>query len=117
MLLRQCDDVISPLKQWLLTTATPAIVLFSILCLVAMPGLSQIKTYCSEPVTPFCVNRAGVFEDSTAQERCRIEVDKYVEGMEQYAACVGEQQKEARTRAAEIEERFACMSRGEANCR
>lgn len=117
MLVRHCEVVTWPARRRALAAAAFAGALFGSLCFLALPGLSQTnKTYCSEPVRPFCIDQAGVFEDATAEERCRIEVDKYVEGMEEYAACLGEQQKEVREQAAEIEERFACMARGEANC-
>lgn len=101
---------------------SPATVAFALLlvagvCLAAQAAQAQTKTYCSEPVTPFCVNQTNVFEDSSAQERCRVEVDEYVEGMEEHADCLGKQQQEMRERAAEIQERFACMSRGESDCR
>jgi hypothetical protein len=87
--------------------------------LVLAAGLDPAlaKVYCSEPVLPFCVNRSGVFEDATAEERCKSEVEKFNDGMEEYVQCLGEQQREARERAEEIAARFECMSRGEENCR
>lgn len=116
MLVRHCEVVTWPARRGALAAAAFAGTLFASLCFLALPGLSQTKTYCSEPVRPFCIDQTGVFEDATAEERCRIEVDKYVEGMEEHADCLGEQQKEVRERAAEIEEHFACMARGETDC-
>jgi len=95
----------------------PAAAIGVLFALAVAPSAPQAKVYCSEPVLPFCVNRSGVFEDATSEERCRGEVEKFYTGMEEYVECLGRQQQEARDRAEEIKARFACMSRGEANCR
>jgi hypothetical protein len=83
----------------------------------AWPAVAQTnKTYCSEPVTPFCASRSGVFEDDRASDRCRDEVRDFAAGMREYIDCLGKQREEAAERIKLIEERFACMARGDDNC-
>lgn len=77
----------------------------------------QVRTFCSEPVTPFCVNSAGTFEDKIAQERCAGELRAYIDKLDRYVACLAEQQREAQGRAAQMQARFDCMARGEQDCR
>ena len=83
---------------------------------LSSPAAAQTKTFCSEPVTPFCANRAGVFEDDMARERCRDDVEKYATDMTDFISCLSTQQDEAKDRAALIEERFACMAEGNEDC-
>ena len=89
-------------------------------CLLAVfvaPALPQAaKTFCSEPVTPFCSNRGAVFEDEQSRERCRDEVNSYLEKMREFVACLSTQQEEARRHAEEIEARFECMAAGRDDC-
>lgn len=88
-----------------------------VLAAAAGPALPQAsKTYCSEPVTPFCTNRGTVFEDDRSRESCRDEVEAYREGMRAFVACLGTQQDEARKYSQEIEARFRCMAEGRKDC-
>lgn len=94
-----------------------ALALAAALASAAGPSAGQVKTFCSEPVTPFCVNRPATFEDKAATERCRQDLRTYLEGLDRYVECLSEQQREAQGRAQEMETRFECMARGEQNCR
>lgn len=80
------------------------------------PSFSQTKTYCSEPVQPFCVDQSGVFEDATARERCSIEVEKYMEEIGGYLGCLDALQKEVRQQAEGIRKHFSCKSGNEKDC-
>lgn len=85
----------------------------------AMPATSaaaQTKTFCSEPVTPFCANRPGVFDDDTARARCRDDVASYATKMAAFIDCLGKQQQEATARIKQVEDRFACMADGNDHC-
>lgn len=103
-----------PLRS--LAAVVSAIVFAVSVQLAISPVYAQNKTYCSEPVVPFCTNRRAVFEDKIATARCRIEVDHYIEKMAQHAQCIEAQKKEVREKVENVEKRFACMEEGGADC-
>ena len=85
--------------------------------MLASAGLAQTKTFCSEPVTPFCVNQDTVYEDDAAKDRCLADVEQYVRGLDEFVECLGKQQQEARDRGTEMKARFECMEQGRNDCR
>lgn len=78
--------------------------------------MAQVKTFCSEPVTPFCVNRSAIFDDAVAREACRREVRDYAAGLERYVQCLDEQSREAEARAEAVTKRFECKEQGREEC-
>ena len=94
-----------------------AVLSFATMLSFAPPAAGQVKTFCSEPVTPFCVNRSEVYKDPVAKEACRREVKDYAAGLGRYSDCVRKQALEGEARAEAILERFACMERGGDDCR
>ena len=84
----------------------------------APPAAAQTaqKTYCSEPVEPFCTKSDATFEDKAATESCQEDVTEFVAEMKQFAVCLGKQQSEARERAKAVQDRFACMAANRDDC-
>lgn len=74
------------------------------------------KTFCSEPVQPYCVRRTDAFPDAAARDRCGRDVAEYVKEMAVFIECLGTRQGEAQQRAADIEARFHCKAKGETDC-
>lgn len=80
------------------------------------PPSAQVKTFCSEPVTPFCVNRSALFEDDLAKQRCEQEVSDYRASMAEYIECLSVQAEEADQRSSQIARRFDCMAAAGEDC-
>lgn len=84
---------------------------------IAGAGAARAAVYCSEPVTPFCVNRTAIYEDDSAAQTCGEEIREFAEGMSEYIECLGRMAEEARARVDELRERHECMAAGRDGCR
>jgi hypothetical protein len=88
-------------------------------CLLALlpAGPARAQTFCSEPAPPFCVNQQGLYEDSSAADRCGRDVRTYAQGMRGHAECLRAQAEEALVRAEQIRRRDDCMRESRQDCR
>lgn len=89
---------------------------FIILLLASFSVPSYAYYYCHEPRPPSCPMFGG-FESDFEFQMCKVEVEQYVQSMEDYAQC--EQRRirdEAREKVDEVIERFNCHARGGTFC-
>ena len=68
--------------------------------------------YCNEPTEPDCQSRSWTFEDEYAFQRCRSEVESFVEETRDYVACLMQAGEEAQDHANDVIDEFNCRARG-----
>jgi hypothetical protein len=91
---------------------------------VALAGLLGIVTthqvdaamFCSEPSKPYCLDSFGDFSDQWEFEKCRSEVEGFVQKSKRYAECLSEARSDAVEKANTVVERFNCKARRERFC-
>lgn len=93
--------------------------LVSLLMLYMSSTLASGQTYhsCFEPDPPSCIDRYGTFDDEWSFDRCRRDVESYVEEVSTFRDCLAQWHEAVGDEAAATIERFNCKARGESFCR
>jgi hypothetical protein len=61
---------------------------------------------CSDPLKPICVDMDNTFESETHMNRCKTDMDNYMQKVEEYVSCVKESSQENIDKARKIEKDF-----------
>ena len=69
--------------------------------LLAFPANAQ-SLFCTEPVKPYCVDVESIFERDVDVERCRQDVEVYLEAAEEYGQCLRDKAEAAAVTAKQI---------------
>lgn len=87
---------------------------------IGMTGLASPVFYCTRPTEPFCIDSYGTFDDDWAFDRCRSEVERYLDAMGEYRRCLLRQVEieldDAANEAQRVTERFNCKAGGGLIC-
>lgn len=70
------------------------IYLIIIALLVSFSCYSQAYAYCSEPSEPYCTDSYGTFTDEFDFERCKRNVEYYLDELRRYAMCITDEVKD-----------------------
>lgn len=57
-------------------------------------GTSKAYAFCSEPSQPYCADSYGTFTDEYDFERCKRDVEDYLDDLRRYAMCVADEVKD-----------------------
>ncbi|PJE33761.1 hypothetical protein PSM7751_04254 [Pseudooceanicola marinus] len=79
---------------------------------------SEAQTYhsCYEPDPPNCIDRYGTFDDEWSFDRCRGEVEDYVDDVGYFQSCLADWHQAIGYEAEDVIDRFNCKARGEIFC-
>ena len=82
--------------------------------LAALP--TDAQTLCSAPIAPICVDVATTYDDATTKDRCRQDLERYSDAVDDHTACLREQIEELNDHRDTLEAFFACRSEGGTDC-
>jgi len=80
------------------------------------PQMAAAIMFCSEPSKPYCLDAYGTFDDQWSFDQCRDEVQSFVDSVNRYVDCLGDEQREKTNDANEAVERFNCRASGNDFC-
>lgn len=58
---------------------------------LSVPGVAAAQGFCSEPVTPYCVDKDSEFDTMLQINRCEEDLDDYEEQLREYEQCISDQ--------------------------
>lgn len=94
----------------------PAAIAFSL----GTSNLASPFLFCTRPSEPFCIDSYGTFDDEWAFNRCRSEVERYLDEMSEYRSCLLREVEieidDAANEARRATERFNCKANGGLIC-
>lgn len=81
--------------------------------------LATAQTYqsCYEPDPPSCIDRFGTFDDEWSFDRCRRDMEDYVDEMVSFRSCLANWHEAAGNEVEDVIERFNCKASGDSFCR
>ncbi len=67
--------------------------LILIILLFSFSIYSEAYAFCSEPSEPYCAGSYGTFTDEFDFERCKRDVEDYLDDLRRYAICIADEVK------------------------
>lgn len=86
--------------------------------LLALSPVKQVSAYmyCREPLEPDCQSRSWTFEEDYAFQRCRSEVELFVDEINSYVTCLTQAAQQAQGTANNVVDEFNCRAKGGIVC-
>lgn len=93
------------------------IIAFALACAIGAEAQAQTYNSCFEPAPPDCIDRYGTFDDEWSFNRCKRDVESYIDDVSMFRSCLANWHEAVGYEVDEVIERFNCKARGESYCR
>jgi len=79
---------------------------FTGIIVVSIHGQAVAQDFCSEPVTPYCVDKESEFDTVLQINRCKDDLSDFEQQLNEYEACITKLIENMRKELAEARERI-----------